>query len=149
MENINPIIFRKVTYSIWYTEFLPFLTGTTEPSGTALILSGSFPPCLSNMYCQPLKKELRTLQPKHFFCSSNQHPYLSKGGECGYGNLPIRAIFFAQLHQSATSFFKSTSVLCKNLMCYKFTAIKCRMMVVFNTWFSWRKKHRWKSLSVV
>lgn len=38
---------------------LPFLTGTTDPSGTALILSGNLPLCFFRMYCQPFENKFK------------------------------------------------------------------------------------------
>lgn len=39
----------------------PFFTGTTDPSGTALILSGNFPPWAFKIYSHPWTKQLKWL----------------------------------------------------------------------------------------
>lgn len=47
------MISYKVTSTYIYYYKLPLLQGTTLPSGTALISSGSLPPYFFKMYIQP------------------------------------------------------------------------------------------------
>lgn len=48
-----------------FNKTLPFLQGTTVPSGTAFMSNGSLPPCFLKTYIHPVKMSLFliTVQP--------------------------------------------------------------------------------------
>ena len=85
------------------TAFSPFLKGTSDPSGTALILSGNRPSCFSRMYIQPRRREeekmdcRESLELTYIICGLaifvGKRSYLLQATHCGTFAKYFREVF--------------------------------------------------------
>lgn len=78
----------EVTWYATYKCSSPFLYGTTEPSGTALISRGSLPPCVFKMYC---------------------HPASMRGHRCVHGSTPLHTQHLAHATRNTTVYYNGTA----------------------------------------